>query len=146
MIAEDANMDEFIRGFVNGRYNNFGTWGENVISWLAIRGNDKDNFLLVKYEDLKSNTEIEVNRIIKFLRLNLNEDDVQKTIKLSSFETMRQLEEKQQSKTNVLKRTDLSKPFIRSGKSDEWKNCFSNNELSLIYSHFRHIMEDLGYY
>ena len=37
--------------FLEGRINEFGTWHDNVSSWLAAR-ESSDRFLLVRYEDL----------------------------------------------------------------------------------------------
>ena len=61
-IDIDSTYDDYITSFLNGKFDGFGSWSENVNSWLSTRANT-DRFLLVKYEDLKQDTEKQLKKI-----------------------------------------------------------------------------------
>ena len=52
-IEDGYPLVKYVDDFVCGRLNSkdWGTWGENVASWLYTRGRSKD-FLLLRYEDM----------------------------------------------------------------------------------------------
>jgi hypothetical protein len=65
-IEESRSLEDFGQAFVNGRINTFGTWHENLASWLAARA-DSPSFLLVRYEDLRVRCAPELARIAAHL-------------------------------------------------------------------------------
>src|ERR1700733_13391253 len=56
-IQDGYPIEQYVEDFVSGRINSrdWGTWGENVASWIATRSNN-DKFLLLRYEDMVSST------------------------------------------------------------------------------------------
>src|ERR1700730_11895985 len=55
LIADDSPFETFVARFIAGETSPYGSWGENVSSWLATRQNDS-GFLLLRYEDMMENT------------------------------------------------------------------------------------------
>ncbi|KKK98117.1 hypothetical protein LCGC14_2645960 [marine sediment metagenome] len=51
------------------------------------------SFLPVSYEELHSNTVVEVSKILNFLEVDCTEDIVQESVEYSSFQNMRKIEE-----------------------------------------------------
>src|ERR1700691_1065530 len=67
-IEDDYPLDRYVDDFVSGRLisADWGTWAENVASWVYTRSHGKD-FLLLHYEDMIKDTASELLRIAVFL-------------------------------------------------------------------------------
>ena len=59
------------------------SWGENVMSWLGARGEDPKSMLIVRYEDLFSNTENVLRKVAEFLSMPATADGICTSIKAS---------------------------------------------------------------
>ena len=52
-IPDNYPLGEFVPRFINAEFDTkFGSWSDNVLSWLTLRGNS-DSFLLLRYEEMK---------------------------------------------------------------------------------------------
>lgn len=58
-LPVDATMADFMDLFLAGRIDPYGSWGENVGSWLGARRGTSD-CIVVRYEDLLDNTEAQL--------------------------------------------------------------------------------------
>ena len=67
-ISKNMKFDNFLDLFLNGELDNYGSWSENVNSWVATKKEDK-NFLIIKYENLKKDTLGSLSKIVNFLDL-----------------------------------------------------------------------------
>ena len=87
--------DAFIaaRGDPAWRETGYGSWVENVESWLS--GGHGCPVLTVRYEDLLTDTRAEMNRICAFLDVGYDSARIDAAIRDSSFESMRRLEDKE---------------------------------------------------
>ncbi len=150
-LPDGYPMDEYVPRFVAGEFDSaFGSWGENVKSWLAIRGEHPD-FLLLQYEKMKADPDGALLQVGNFLRarsfphLDLTPQAIRRAVEMSSSDRMRALE-KQQAKDWVLtKNTRQDKPFVRSAKSGEWKKTLSPASAQCIEAAWGGIMQRLGY-
>ena len=150
-LPDDYPMDDYVPRFVAGEFDSaFGSWGENVQSWLAMRCGNPD-FLLLKYEQMLQSPESELQKISDFLmarsfsRVDSTPQRIRRAVELSTPERMRTLE-KQQSKEWVLTRgTRQDKPFVRSAKTGEWKDVLSPTAVHCIESAWGNVMQHLGY-
>jgi len=122
IITQETTFSEFLRLFNRGWVVDFGLWGDHVNSWLDHK---VDNFLLIKYEDLKRDPANELKRVIQFCSLRLDEQRVVSAIEASSFERMKKLEVEQINQYDVFERSDHSIPFVRNGVSGESKKFFT---------------------
>ena len=76
-----------------------GKWFDHVQSWYERIQNDPKHGLLVRYEDLKMNSEETIRRIAKFVGTPIDDDDddgliVKHVQQLTSLESMRQADQK----------------------------------------------------
>jgi hypothetical protein len=100
----EGSLPEFICNKTGGfetilRYYNI--WAENR--------NIPSGFLLVRYEDLKTNAQHELRRIIDFLELEPIPDGIlAEAVEYASFENMRKMESQGQFKSGILKPADQS--------------------------------------
>jgi Sulfotransferase domain len=150
-LSDDFPIDEFVPRFVAGEFDPaFGSWGENVQSWLAVRDGSR-NFLWLQYEQMLRSPESALEKIAEFLLANLwpqmdtAPDRIRRAVELSSLDRMRTLE-RQQSKQWVLTRsTRQDKPFVRAAKTGQWRDALSANAVNCIESAWGGLMRRLGY-
>ncbi len=142
-VTEASTIDEFAGVFLEGRLNRFGTWHENVASWLAARDGTQQ-MLLVRYEDLRKDTPGELRRIARFLDIDGSDAVIARAVEASSFERMRQLEEASTGTTLHLKHK-LDVPFVRKGVAGGWKQELPESFKAQIERAWGPLMERLGY-
>jgi Sulfotransferase domain len=145
-IEDSYPMERYIEDFTSGHLlsADWGTWGENVASWVYARS-ARPGFLLLRYEDMKANPEQELSRIAGFLGIPASPELLRTTLERSSAERMREME-KTQSKTWVTtrdKRSDI--PFVRTASVGGWRTHLQKESVAKIEAKWGHIMAYLGY-
>jgi hypothetical protein len=143
-LPVDATMDDFMARFLDGTIDPYGSWGENVGSWLGARGGS-DNFLIVRYEDLQKNTERELARIAQMLGIAADERLLQQAVENSRADRMRQLEREQQGAHKFLKSSRSDIPFVRAAKSGQWQTDLSHEAVQQIEAAWGPVMRQLRY-
>jgi len=137
-------FNEFFEEFLLG---NFwpGMWDRNVESWIKNQKNIENGFLLLRYEDLLSNTSREVHKLLKFLNLHRTDKEIKEAIEWSSFDNMKSLEEKQKEHLNPTESTDRKIPFVREGRANGWKSFLNKEQEEKINEKFYITLKKLGY-
>ena len=123
-----------------------GKWSDHYRSWTR----NKNNLLLIKYEDLIHNPKNEFKKIINFLKkyLDIKTDDNKnkKILETTSFENLKKMEQKGLFKENVLNKKDDSKVnFFHLGPANNWKNNLDENVKNKIEKNFYDEMIELNY-
>jgi len=122
-----------------------GTWSEHYKFWK----NNNANFLLIKYEDLINNTNSELNKIITFIKkftpIQTNEIKNKNVIRTTSFNYLKNLEEKGSFKENAYESIDKKKKFFNLGPENNWENTLDKKIKDEIESKFSAEMKELGY-
>jgi hypothetical protein len=142
VIQPNVSMEDFINGFIKGDSCAYGSWYENVGSWL---GGKKENILLLRYEDLLSNGRKELIKIAEFLNIDYSDKLIGKALSSSDFENMRKLEKKQGESWKPLKNSKQDMYFMRSGKGKQWESSDYLKTNKNIWSEWSELMEKLGY-
>src|ERR1700745_1622264 len=98
-IPDGYPLERYVEDFVKGKLISaaWGTWGENVASWLSTRGRE-DSFLLLRDEDMLENTHRELAAAAIFFGIAPSDATIDRAISASSAERMRQLEQQQEDK------------------------------------------------
>jgi hypothetical protein len=144
-VLQDGHpIDEWIGRYVAGETCPYGSWGENVGSWLAARQNDP-GFLLLRYEDMIRQTEVELIKVAQFLGIDPTPERIQWAIGQSTADRMRKLEQKEAGQWESTKDTRKDKFFVRSAKAGEGKATLSAAAISQIESAWGPLMQWLGY-
>ncbi len=143
-LADDYPLDKFIVRFIRGELDPYGSWGENVGSWLGARQQD-DNFLLIRYEDLLEHTERELAKTAAFLSWTVSQADIGKAIMLCSPDNMRRLEQDESQAVRFLKKSRADKFFVRNAKAGAWRTELSSQTAGAIQSAWGKLMQDLNY-
>lgn len=145
-IPDDYPLQRYVDDFVTGNLisADWGTWRENVASWIFTRG-DRPTFLLVRYEDLMSDTEHELVRIANFLGIEPEPGRIRQAIERSSADRMRKLEKLEEDKWVATKNRRKDIPFVRVAKSGGWRNSLPDPCVRQIESEWGDIMTRLSY-
>lgn len=150
-IADHYPIDDFIPRFIRAEFDQWwGSWADNVMSWISMR-EGKSNFLLLRYEDMKQDPQRELRTVALFLQragfpnIDVSLENLDRAIERSSPERMRELEKAEAGRYAQLKQTRQDKPFIRSAKAGGWKSVLSPQSVRLIEEAWGPIMQRLGY-
>jgi hypothetical protein len=145
-IEDQYPLDRYVDDFVCGRVVSagWGTWRENVASWLYTRGWRKE-FLLVRYEDLLDDTVSELGRIAHFLGADANEASLRRAVELSSADRLRNPEKQEQDSRVATKNRREDVPFVGEAKAGVWKTALPPACVQQIESAWGDVMNHLGY-
>ncbi len=149
-IAEDFPIESYVSRYVSGVASpEYGSWGENVGSWLAAKRNSKkfqgENFLLLRYEDMIDDPAVELSRVARFLGINASSERIAKAIERSSADRMRKLERAQAHLWSSTRKTRQDKAFVRSAKAGSWTTELPDAGVREIESTWGALMKELGY-
>ena len=119
-----------------------GSWKFHYLSWKS--GVPKMPRLIIKYEDLIDNINIEFRNIINFLssilNFNIDEAQIKFSIENSDFKILSDYEKKlgfDEAKNNI--------PFFRKGEVNQWKEKLSLTQIRKIENNLNNEMKTLGY-
>ena len=127
-----------------------GIWNSNFDSWKSFKTSGK--YLLIKYEDLISNKEESLRKILKFIyklkniKSEIDENKLKNVIESTNFENMKNLEKEKgftEAKTN--KETLEKIAFFNLGPKNDWKKLLDAELKKKIEKAFKKEMEELGY-
>jgi hypothetical protein len=145
-LEDGYPLERYLEDFTSGHLLSagWGTWGENVASWVYARG-ARPGFLLLRYEDMKARPEQQVTRIAEFLGIPASPELLQTAIERSSADRMREMEKTQGKDwiTTKDKRSDI--PFVRTASAGGWKTKLPLESVAKIEARWGHIMAQLGY-
>ena len=130
----------------DGIYNILGKWDEHYRSWTT----NKNNLLLIKYEDLIKDTEVELKKIIKFLQkyltFQVNENKIKNILKTTSFESLKNMEKLGKFKEQVINIKDGKKVhFFNLGPQNIWQENLEKEIVLKIEKNFYNTMKELKY-
>jgi len=143
-LDDSYPIQHFVARFMAGETSPYGTWSENVTSWLALRQNDPA-FLLLHYERMLADPVRELARIAKFLGLNASQETLVRAVQRSSADEMRKLESLQSDQWAQTKGTRKDIPFIRSARSGGWKSALPKECVAEMEAAWGPLMNRLGY-
>lgn len=121
-IAADCAIASYVPRYVLGDMDSYGTWGENVGSWLGAR-QGTDDFLFVRYEDMKADTAAVLREITDFIGLSASDDTIRRAVDWSSPEVMNP----------------------RKATPGEWRDVLGESSIQMIESSWRRVMVQCDY-
>ena len=127
-----------------------GTWSGNFNSWKSFKSNRK--YLLIKYEDLISNKEENLKKILKFIyklkniNFEIDETKIKNVIQSTNFDNMKDLEKEkgfEEARINIETKEKI--PFFNLGPKNEWKKLLDLEIIKKIEKAFKKEMKELEY-
>jgi len=144
VISDDCPLATYVARFIAGEVDAYGSWMENVASWVATRQHSRD-FLLLRYEDMLLDPRRELAKLANFLGLHRSPEQLARAVELSSVANMRKMEREQAEVWVNTKATRKDIPFVRNGIAGGWRSCLSPEMLDMIQLSWRPTMLKLGY-
>ena len=145
-IDDDYPLETYVDDFVCGKLisADWGTWEENVASWIYTRGRSS-NFLLLRYEDMIADTARELARIARHLDVAASAERLQGAIDRSSADRMRQMEKQQENEWVATKKHRKDIPFVRVARAGGWRTQLPEKSVARIESAWGNLITKLGY-
>ena len=143
-IDEGYPMDRYVDCFLKGELNTYGSWGENVGSWLAAQHGGSKRFLLLRYEDMLSQTAHELGKVADFLGMKVSPEHLNRCVEQGAADRMRELEKKDGG-TSVVAAGRRDVPFVGAAKAGGWKSGLSPEHVAKIEAAWGPLMKHLGY-
>jgi hypothetical protein len=143
-LPVDAPLADFMTLFFEGQFDSYGSWGENVGSWLGARRNTS-GFIVVRYEDLLENAEAQLAQIAEMLHLHADNGQLRRAVENSRADRMRELEQSQRGQHKYLKSSREDIPFVRAAKSGQWITDLPPEVARQIETAWGAVMRELAY-
>ena len=143
-IEDGYPLDQFVSRFVAGDLDSYGSWAENVSSWLGTRQNGP-GFLLLRYEDILAEPTRALGKVASFLGVERTSQQMTRAVELSSADHMRELEKKQSDVWITTRASRKDKSFVRAATVGSWRSDLGPELVSKIESAWSSEMNALGY-
>jgi len=114
------------------------TWSEHIRSWVD---ESKLPILVIRYEDMKTNTFETFKKTVEFLELSASNDDIQKAIDFSDIKELQKQEANQGFKEKPTKATS----FFRKGIVGSWRSELTSKQIHQICNDHKEMMIRFGY-
>jgi len=146
-----GDLDAFTEVFVKGRAQRFGSWSRHVESWLESGSARGGRVLIVKFENLRGDTEGTLAAIVEFLGIDRGPEEIAAAVKNNSVENMRAKEDRtirDPSKESAIifrpVRSDLR--FINQGAVGGWRGRLTEGQIRTIERACGPMLSRLGYH
>lgn len=109
-----------------------------VNAWLnewAVALDSLDSSLVVRYEDMRSNTQAELRRIADFMGMKATDEEVADAVEWARFENMKQRESEASSSSDRLRAADVGNPDsfkTRRAKVGGYQDYFDDAQVEAI--------------
>lgn len=145
-IADDYPLESYVNDFVDGKLisADWGTWEENVASWISTRGHSS-KFLLLRYEDMIADTTRELARIARHLGIDPSPERLRSAIERSSADRMREMERREENEWVATKKHRKDIPFVRVARAGGWRTQLPESCIARIESAWGGLMMRVGY-
>lgn len=144
LLDDGSPIDRYITRFLDGDLP-FGSWADNVRSWIGEREADP-NFILLRYEDLLSDPVSGLRRIAPLLSLGIADTAAfEQAVARSSADRMRELEKKESHQWATTRHTRGDKAFVRAAGSGTWLKELPAEEAARIEQRWPDLMRRFGY-
>lgn len=114
------------------------SWSTHVKSWTE---HPSPQLLVVRYEDLLLKPRKYFKQVANFLGLKPSAERLERAIRNSSFKTLKEIE----SKKGFKERSKVAKAFFREGRSDQWREVLTPDQVRRIIRDHHEQMERFGY-
>jgi hypothetical protein len=125
-----------------------------VDSWLNCPLAKNGNLLVVRYEDLRRDTETGLLEMLEFLGINGDRDRIRRAIENNSLRNMREKEEKAKNsgaplvKGTLLRKHNVNREdarFVRTGSVGGWREKLSDSQIDMVTRYAGEALLRAGY-
>ncbi len=131
---------DFATKFLSGDIDTFGSWQQNVESWLRFAPHDT---LFLSYESIRENPAAAISAVLLFLGQEISDSHVSSIVEQTRFDMLRNREARSHSLEFKTSETS-SWTFFRSGSTRQWKQ-YPHAPFAELSFRWGNIMTELGY-
>ena len=124
------SMHEFVSGKAAGAPKVIGFLNDWAESFTVL-----ETLLLVRYEDMRANTHMQLRRVVDFLGTIATDEEIDDAVQYASFENMRKREAQASHESERLAATDRDNPDSyksRRGKVGGYRDYFTEEEIAAL--------------
>lgn len=138
-IQRMSSANACVSNCLNAPYRRRGAaWSDHVTSWVDA---PNLNIHLVRYENLKEFTAEVFSEIVRFAGLCFDEQKIEKAVEFSRFEVL----QKQEARHGFKEKQPTAESFFRRGKTGDWREILTQNQVARIIDDHREVMKRFGY-
>ena len=151
---QGKGMDGYIESFLKGKVTRFGSWQSHVDSWVNCPLARSGNLLVVRYEDLRKDTENGLVEMLGFLGIEADRELIRRAVENNSLRAMREKEEKAKNsgatlgKGTLLRKHNVDREdarFVRSGSVGGWRAKLSDAQIAMVTKYAGEALVRAGY-
>jgi len=135
------SFSRYVDDFVSGNLDGFGSWRQNLRSWMAA---DDLDIIFIRYEDLLDSPIQNLSRVLEFIGLDVGMERVKKAIECCAIDKLRDKELSEGNRWSPMKGTRKDINFFRSGRAQQWRD-YDPSEINKIVGGWREEMRELNY-
>ncbi|XP_055992912.1 sulfotransferase 2A1-like [Sorex fumeus] len=137
-VAE--SMEQYFDWFLEGNVP-YGSWFDHIHGWIPSR--EQENFLLLSYEELKTDTRSSMQKICRFLGMELGPESLDSILENSSFQAMKDNMMSNYSLVDGVAIDLKTSTMMRKGVSGDWKNHLTVAQAETFDEIYQEKMKDL---
>ena len=143
----DGGLDEFLPSFIRGTVNGYGSWQSHARSWIDSPLSKNENLLVIRYGDLRKNTQAVLTRILDFLEVESDQKAIEAAIHNNNVQNMRKKEEREPQIGYDPRTKSIAedKRFVRGGLVGGWKQNLTSTQIDLLMKNAGATMSRLGF-
>ena len=139
--AFHGTWDQYFELFVQKRLLPWGDYFEHNADWYNFNKNRNESLILV-YEDMKKSHRDHVIKIAKFLGYDLSDKVIDLIVEKSSFKDMSKIINDKMHKAPNWK-SERSE-FVRKGQVGDWVNYFTEEQKEFVDAKYKEYLKPLG--
>jgi hypothetical protein len=150
-FVSKGDFDSFLLSFLEGRALAIGSWQEHSRSWLKSPLAKNGNLMVVRYEDLRQNSEQVLGQLLQFLGVPREFRIIRKAIENNALQQMRAKEDSalRAGAHSVLlgrqKSAEEDRRFVRKGAIGGWRTKLTDAQVKIIQQYAGDTLAAAGY-
>jgi len=146
----DFSLQDYLKhGFVESEKMGIISWAKHVDSWISHADVLGKHLLIIRYEDIEKEPSNVLRKVIDFVGFNIDDVVINHAVNWSQADKMRQAEGVTAASImpdRILKWLNKERiPFVRKGKSGQWRDMFDAELQNVYWTQFGKWMEQFGY-
>mmetsp|Transcript_2174 Transcript_2174/g.5127 ORF Transcript_2174/g.5127 Transcript_2174/m.5127 type:complete len:354 (-) Transcript_2174:2761-3822(-) len=141
----EGGWSSFVNDWLDGNVEN-GKWIDHVAGWYERSLNDPEHVMVVRYEDLKRDTQQTVQKIASFVGVEtVSPEEMRKVLQLTSFDKMKEADENDVGLQFMRWLGVLRKKHIRQGETGSKSELvLTDAQLQIFKQEYQAKLEPLG--
>lgn len=148
-LVSKGDFDSFLLSFLDGKALQMGSWQEHSRSWLESPLAKNGNLMVVRYEDLRRDSERVLGQLLEFLGVTPDVRVIRKAIENNSLNRMRTKEDEARKSgegSSLLGSYQSAEGrFVRKGSVGGWRSKLTDAQVRLIDEYAGDVLATLGY-